>query len=178
VGKGLDNKACCAIAAHALRDIPAEALAGDVYLLFAVHEETDRVGGTAVGAFSIDPDYAMVIDVNIGHAPGSKEIGTVEMGKGPSICRSAITDRTLTKMTEALCDKNEIPWQRCVDAVSTGTDTVSLHLVGKGIPVVDVGLPLRAMHTYVELLDMKDAEQLAALVRAFVCDKEIGEVFQ
>ena len=178
VGKGLDNKACCAIAAHALRDIPACELAGDVYLLFAVHEETDRVGGTAVGGFAIEPDYAMVIDVNIGHAPGSKEIGTVEMGKGPSICRSAIIDRTLTKMTEALCDKNDIPWQRCVDAVSTGTDTVSLHLVGKGIPVVDVGLPLRAMHTYVELLDMTDAEQLAALVRAFVCDKEIGEVFE
>ena len=177
VGKGLDNKACCAIAAHALLTTPKEALAGDVYLVFAVHEETDRVGGTAVGGFSVCPDYAMVIDVNIGYAPGSKEIGTVAMGEGPSLCRSAITDRKLTKMTEALCDRHGIPWQRCVDAVSTGTDTVSLHLVGEGIPVVDVGLPLRAMHTYVEMLDMTDAEQLAALVRAFVTDREIGEVF-
>lgn len=177
VGKGLDNKACCAVAVHALQGIPAEELAGDVYLVLAVHEETDRIGGTAVGGAALAPDYAMVIDVNIGHAPGSKEIGTVEMGKGPSLCRSAITDRTLTKMTEALCDKAGIPWQRCVDAVSTGTDTVSLHLVGCGIPVVDVGLPLRAMHTYVEMLDMGDAEQLEALVRAFVTNKEIGEVF-
>ena len=177
VGKGLDNKACCAVAVHALRDIPASELAGDVYLVLAVREETDRIGGTAVGGFSVCPDYAMVVDVNIGHAPGSKEIGTVQMGKGPSLCRSAITDRRLTKMTEALCDGREIPWQRCVDAVSTGTDTVSLHLVGNGIPVVDVGLPLRAMHTYVEMLDMQDAEQLAALIKAFVTDKEIGEVF-
>ena len=177
VGKGLDNKSCCAIAVHALLTVPAEELAGDVYLVLAVHEETDRVGGTAVGGFAVAPDYAMVIDVNIGHAPGSREIGTVEMGKGPSLCRSAITDRRLTKMTEALCDKANIPWQRCVDAVSTGTDTVSLHLVKEGIPVVDVGLPLRAMHTYVELLDMKDAEQLAALVRAFVTSREIGEAF-
>jgi len=177
IGKGLDNKACCAIAAHALREIPAQALAGDVYLVFAVHEETDPVGGTAVGGFAIEPDYAMVIDVNIAHAPGSKESQTVEMGKGPSLCRSAITDRALTKMTEALCAEKEIPWQRCVDATSTGTDTVALHLVGKGIPVVDVGLPLRAMHTYVEMLDMRDAEDLARLVQAFVCDKKIGEVF-
>ena len=80
-------------------------------------------------------------------------------------------------MTEALCDRCEIPWQRCVETSSTGTNTVALHLVGEGIPVVDVGLPLRAMHTYVEMLDMKDAEQLASLVRAFVCDREIGEVF-
>lgn len=177
VGKGLDNKACCAVAVHALLTVPAKELAGDVYLVLAVHEETDRIGGTAVGGFSVNPDYAMVIDVNIGHAPGSKEIGTVEMGKGPSLCRSAITDRVLTKMTEALCDKAGIPWQRCVDAVSTGTDTVSLHLSGCGIPVVDVGLPLRAMHTYVEMLDMGDAERLADLVRAFVTNREIGEVF-
>ncbi len=177
MGKGLDNKACCAIAAHALKDIPREQLAGDVYLVFAVHEETDRVGGTAVGGVGIEPDYAMAIDVNIGYAPGSKESETVAMGEGPSICRSAITDRKLTKMTETLCKKHDIPWQCCVEATSTGTDTVSLHLVGNGIPVVDVGLPLRAMHTYVEMLDMKDAEALAALVSDFVCDREIGEVF-
>lgn len=177
VGKGLDNKACCAVAAHALLSVPREQLAGDVYLVFAVHEETDRVGGTAVGGFGIEPDYAMVIDVNIGFAPGSKESETVALGKGPSICRSAITDRKLTKMTETLCQKQDIPWQCCVEATSTGTDTVSLHLVGNGIPVVDVGLPLRAMHTYVEMLDMKDAEALAKLIAAFVCDREIGEVF-
>ena len=177
VGKGLDNKACCAIAVHALRDIPAADLAGDVYLVLSVHEETDRIGGTAVSGFAIEPDYAMVVDVNIGHAPGSKEIGTVKMGEGPSLCRSAITDRKLTKMTEALCDHAGIPWQKCVDATSTGTNTVVLHLVGRGIPVVDVGLPLRAMHTYVEMLGMQDAEALAKLIRCFVTDREIGEVF-
>ena len=176
-GKGLDNKACCAVAVHALRDIPAAELAGDVYLVLAVHEETDNLGGTVVGGAAIDPHYAMVVDVNIGHAPGSKEIGTVQMGEGPSLCRSAITDRRLTKMTEALCAREGIPYQRCVDATSTGTDTVGLHLVGRGIPVVDVGLPLRAMHTYTELLDMQDADDLARLIRAFVCDREIGEVF-
>ena len=177
VGKGLDNKACCAIAAHAILNTPVSSLAGDVFLVFSVHEETDRVGGTAVGGFSVAPDYAMVIDVNIGHAPGSKESETVELGKGPSICRSAIIDRKLTAMTESLCDRMLIPWQRCVDAVSTGTNTVSLHLVAGGIPVVDVGLPLRAMHTYVEMLDLADAEHLAELVRAFICEKKIGEVF-
>jgi len=177
VGKGLDNKACCAIAASALAAIPAKELAGDVYLVLAVHEETDNVGGTAVGGFAIEPDYAMVIDVNIGHAPGSKESETVQMGQGPSICRSAITDRKLTKMTERLCEREGIPWQCCVEATSTGTDTVALHLVKEGIPVVDVGLPLRAMHTYVEMLDMQDAHELVRLIRAFVCDREIGEVF-
>jgi endoglucanase len=178
VGKALDNKACCAAAAYALMNTPREALAGDVYLVFAVHEETDRIGGTAVGGFAIAPHYAMVIDVNIGQAPGTAKNESVALGKGPSVSRSAIIDRTLTKMTERLCNEKGIAWQRSVDPVSTGTNTGALHLVGKGIPVVDVGLPLRAMHTYVEMIDLADAEALAELVRAFVCDREIAEVFQ
>ena len=52
-GKAFDDKACGAIAARAIIDTPREELAGDVYLLFAVHEETDRIGGTAVGGFSL-----------------------------------------------------------------------------------------------------------------------------
>ncbi len=177
VGKGLDNKACAACAVHALLSTPREALAGDVYLLFSVHEETGKVGGVAPAGAAIAPDYAMVIDVNLGRTPDTKKKETVVMGKGPSITRSAIVDRKLTKMTEAACDRAGIPWQVSVAAVNTGTNTSDLHLVGAGIPVVDVGVPLRAMHTYVEMLDMADAAQLSALVRAFVCDKEIAEVF-
>ena len=177
VGKGLDNKACAACAVTALSDVPASELAGDVYLLLSVHEETDNIGGTAVGGFCVQPDYAMVIDVNLGRTPDTKKRETVVMGKGPSITRSAIVDRTLTRMTEQMADAVGIPWQVSVAATSTGTNTMALHLVGEGIPVVDVGVPLRAMHTYVEMLDMADAEQLMELVRAFVCEKKIAEVF-
>lgn len=177
VGKGLDNKACAACAVQALLTTPAEDLAGDVYLVLSVHEETDTIGGTAPGGYAVKPDYAMVIDVNLGRTPDTKKRDTVVMGKGPSITRSALTDRTLTKMTEQAADRAGIPWQISVAATSPGTNTNALHLVGHGIPVVDVGVPLRAMHTYVEMLDMADAAQLCELVRAFVCDREIAEVF-
>jgi len=177
-GKGLDNKACCAAAADALLSLSREALAGDVALLFAVHEETDRTGGTAVGGFHFAPDYAMVVDVNLGRAPDTEKRETVALGEGPSLSRSAITDRTLTRMTEELCEREGIAWQRSVDPTSTGTDTVALHLVRGGIPVVDVGLPLRCMHTYNEIVDMQDAEALSRLIAAFVCDSGIAEVFK
>ncbi len=177
VGKGMDNKACAACAVYALLNTPAEELAGDVYLVLSVHEETDNIGGTAPGGYAVDPDYAMVIDVNLGRTPDTKKRETVVMGKGPSVTRSALCDRTLTRMTEQAADRAGIPWQISVAATNPGTNTNALHLVGRGIPVVDVGVPLRAMHTYVEMLDLADAEQLSALVRAFVCDKEIAEVF-
>lgn len=177
VGKGLDNKACAACAAAAVLSPAREALAGDVYLLLSVHEETDNIGGTAPGAFAVQPHYAMVVDVNLGRTPGTKKKETVIMGKGPSITRSAMVDKALTKMTEQAATAAGIPWQISVAPMSTGTNTGALHLVREGIPVVDVGVPLRAMHTYVEMLDMQDAEQLRALIAAFVTDKQIAEVF-
>jgi len=176
-GKGLDNKACAAIAAHALMQIPREKLAGDVYLLLSVREETGAVGGTAVGGFAIAPDYAMVIDVGLGFMRGAERRECVEMGKGVAIARSAIVDRRLTAMTEMLATREKIPWQTTVEAKSTGTNTECLHLVGRGISVVDVGLPLTGMHTYTEVLDMADAEALSRLVTAFVTDRELAEVF-
>lgn len=176
-GKGFDNKACAAIAAAAILDTDPAKLAGDVHLLLSVHEETDKRGGTVVGGFALKPDYAMVIDVNLGFMRGADKHETVAMGKGPSITRSAIVGRRLTAMTEALATRENIPWQISVAPKSTGTNTEALHLVGGGIPVVDVGLPLTSMHTYMEALDMEDAENLKKLVAAFLCDKEIGEVF-
>ncbi len=177
VGKGMDNKACAACAVHAVQRAHADELAGDVYVLLSVREETGAMGGVAPAGVAVAPDYAMVIDVNLGRTPDTKARETVIMGKGPSITRSAIVDRRLTKMTEALATRKEIPWQVSVAATSTGTNTMDLHLVGVGIPVVDVGVPLRAMHTYVEMLDMADATSLSDLVLAFVTDKEIAEVY-
>lgn len=177
VGKGLDNKACAACAVDAILNAPRETLAGDVYLLFSVHEETDNIGGVAAATFAVEPHYAMVVDVNLGRTPDTKKAETVVMGKGPSITRSAIVDRKLTKMTEDAATRAEIPWQVSVAPINTGTNTSALHLVKKGIPTVDVGVPLRAMHTYVEMMDMKDAKWLSDLIRVFVTDQRIAEVY-
>ena len=98
------------------------------------------------------------------------------MGKGPSLARSAIVDRRLTEALEKACDREEIPWQISVEPKHTGTNTEELRLVGAGVPTVDVGLPLTGMHTYNEVLDMRDAEALGRLIGVFVTDKAIGEV--
>ncbi len=177
VGKAFDNKACAACAADGVLSAPREELAGDIYLLLSVHEETDRLGGTVAGGFAVDPDYAMVIDVNLGRTPGTRKRDTVTLGGGISLAHSVVCDRVLTRLTAELCERERIPYQYCTAPVSTGTNTGALHLAGKGIPCVDVGLPLRAMHTYVEMIDMADAAALSALCRAFVCDTKTAEVF-
>ena len=176
-GKGFDDKACAACAIKALAETAKEELAGDVYLLLSAHEETDRLGGVVCGAYKINPDYAMVVDVNLGKTPDTKSSETVEMGEGSALTISAVTDRKLTKMTAALCEEKGLKFQKIVSATSTGTNATALSLVRSGVPVVDVGLPLKSMHTYNEILDLNDAEEMTKLILAFVSDKKIAEVF-
>ena len=176
-GKSLDNKACAATAICALSEVPKEKMVGDVCLLLSCHEETLNIGGVAVGAFAKTPDYAMVIDVNLARVPNTPEAETVPYGGGVSISHSAVTDRRLTRMRCELCRREEIAHYEIAAPSSTGTNAPALNLTGRGVPVVDVGLPLKNMHTYNEMLNMKDVETLSTLIRAFVCCAEIGEVF-
>ena len=176
-GKGFDNKACAACAISAIMKMKREELAGDVYLLLSAHEETDRLGGVVCGAYRVMPDYAMVIDVNLGRTPDTPKHETLELGKGISVTLSAVTDRKLTARVIALADEKELPIQKIVSADSTGTNAETLGLVRGGIPTVDVGLPLKSMHTYNEVLHFDDCETLEKLVAAFVCDKKTAEVF-
>jgi endoglucanase len=177
VGKSFDDKACGACAAFAIINTPKEELAANVCLLFSSYEETSRLGGVSPATYRISPDYAMVIDVNLARVPDTKAIDTVPFAKGISISVSAATDRRLTQMTRALCEEKEIPFCIVAAPMSTGTNAASVNLVREGVPVVDVGLPLKNMHTYNEVVSMKDAQVLADLVKAFICSDKIAESF-
>jgi len=176
-GKSFDDKACAAIVARAVLDTPAAELAGDVYVSLSAREETARDGGVASVCFNIQPDYAMVIDVNLGEAPDAPERETVPMRKGISISYSAATDRELTRQTVRMCEDGDIPFVKCAAPTSTGTNATTVNLVRQGIAVVDVGLPLRNMHTYNEVICLDDCEALLRAVSAFVRDRKIAERF-
>ena len=176
-GKSFDNKACAAIAAVAIANIPKEALAGDVVLMLSSFEETSHLGGASAGAFGLSPDYAMVIDVNLATVPDVPKSETVPLGGGISLSVSAATDRALTLASQALCKERGIAHTMIAAPSSTGTNATAVQLVGGGIPTVDVGLPLKNMHTYNEVIDLADAEALASFVEAFVCDEAIAKNF-
>lgn len=173
-GKAFDDKACGACAVFAVANTPRENLAADVYVTLSAMEETSRLGGVSASTFAIDPDYAMTIDVGFARTPGTKDLETSKMGEGISITASASTHRVLTQLCDKLCDKHEIPYTVLASPMGTGTNATSVNLVGLGIPVVDVGLPLASMHTYVEVISLTDALTLCDLVSKFICDKDIA----
>ena len=174
-GKSFDDKACAACAIYAVANTPKEELCADVYVLLSAMEETNRRGGVIAAAFAADPDYAMIIDVNLARVPDTKDYETVPMDKGISLSASAGTHRVLTELTAKLCEEKEIP--HCIVAApsSTGTNAVSVNLVGLGIPTVDVGLPLACMHTYNEIISLADCESLCRLVHSFVTSEDIAK---
>ena len=175
VGKSFDDKACAAIAIYAVANTPREQLAADVYVLLSATEETNRLGGVSAAVFATEPDYAMVIDVNLARVPDTKDFETVEMDKGISISHSAATHRGLTLATEELCRVKDIAYVPVAAPSSTGTNAATVNLVGLGVPVVDVGLPLACMHTYNEVISMTDVCSLASLVREFICSHAIAD---
>lgn len=177
-GKGFDDKSCAACAVCAIAETPHEELAADVYLLLSSFEETSRQGGVSTAVYGIDPDYAISADVNLGATPDTKPRETVKTNGGVSITLSAVTDRRLTEMTIALASENNINYQPCVSATSTGTNSGSINLVKNGVPVVDVGLPLKNMHTCNEVIGLRDAEALRDLIKAFITSGKIAEVFK
>ena len=176
-GPSLDNKACAAIALDSICDIPNEALAGDVYITLSCYEETARRSGAYVCANKIKPDYAMVIDVNLADAPGVPARESVKMGGGISISYSSSTDRALTRASAALCEKNDISYIKKAEPSSTGTNAIALGLSSYGVSVVDVGLPLRNMHTYNEVVSLDDCFDLYSFVKAFVTSSELAKDF-
>lgn len=177
MGKGFDDKACVACAVYALAALSAEELAGDVYLMLSRGEEVFPVSRAVSGAFGLAPDYAMVMDVNLGRVPSAEKEETVEMCKGASVSISAVTDRALTKMLCGKAREKGIPIQLVAAPSSTGTNATAIQLVRYGVPVVDVGLPLLSMHTSNEIINIDDAKALSDLVAAFVCDSSIADRF-
>ena len=177
-GKSFDCKSCSACAIYAIANTPNEELAGDVYLVLSNYEEDGAYfGGATVAGYNIDPDYAMVADVTGAVIPGS-ESKEPKMGAGPSITLAPITDRKMNKMLMKLSEEKGIKLQREVAAGRTGTNTTALNLVRAGIPMVDIGLPLRNMHTYNEIISVDDANGMAEVMKIFITSKEIAEVFK
>ena len=176
-GKAFDDKACGAIAARAIIDTPREELAGDVYLTLSAREETARPSGAHCATFKIEPDYAFVIDVELGKAPDVAGGRCPKLGGGMSVAFSAATDRELTRMTAELLEEKGVAFVRHASPSSTGTNSTTVNLVLGGVPTVDIGLPLRNMHTYNEVLNLDDCNALCGAVREFICSKKIAERF-
>ena len=166
MGKALDNRAGMAAILLALSTLP-EDLAVDISVLFSVQEEVG-LRGAKTGMFSLHPDIAIVLDVTFGNTPDSPKEKTVNLGEGVAIAIGPYVSATLSKRLQNIAEESGISYQLEVLPGRTSTNVDAIQIAHKGIECALLSLPLRYMHSPVELLDIQDLEQTAALIVAFL----------
>lgn len=165
--RSLDDRACAAIllsVMEATRNVP---LAADVAVHLAVQEEVGG-RGALTGAWTIRPDYAIAVDVTFGRTPDSPKHRTLAMNGGPAIGVGPAADRAVSDRLERLAADHGIPYQIEVMGGRSGTDADEIQTVREGAAMGLVSLPLKYMHTPVEVVDLRDAQSTADLLRLWL----------
>lgn len=137
-----------------------------LYIVNAVQEEIGLRGAEMI-ARRIKPNIAIITDVtHDSSTPMINKIieGECVSGKGPSLCYGPAVHNKLLDFVLKTADKNEIPYQLRAVSRSTGTDTESFAYANDGCPSVLISIPLRYMHTTVEMLHKDDIENTVKLM--------------
>ena len=164
-GKALDDRAGVAAILFALSELKDAPLTVDIAVCFAVQEELG-CRGAGVAGFALKPDYCIVTDVSFAHTPDARADQCGVLGGGAMLGISPILHRPLTKKLESLARQADIPLQYEVMGGTTGTDADVISIAGGGVRTALLSIPLRYMHTPVELLDIADVKAVGRLMAA------------
>jgi putative aminopeptidase FrvX len=168
VGRALDNRIggfCIAEVARLLKENDIK-LPFSLYLVNSVQEEVGLRGAEMV-ANSIKPDVAIVTDVTHDtHTPmiSMKRHGDVRAGSGPTVTYAPAVHNKLLDLIIDTAESKEIPFQREAASRTTGTDTDAFAYSNGGVPSALISLPLRYMHTTVEMAHKDDVKNLILLI--------------
>jgi endoglucanase len=167
--RALDNRLGSFVALEAARQVAEAGGARWELTSVAVVQEEITFGGSRTSAFALEPDAAIVVDVtHATDAPGIevKESGKHELGSGPVLTRGSIVNHRLFELLLATARAEEIPFTVEAAARTTGTDADAVHLSRAGVPTAVVSVPIRYMHSPVELVQLDDVHAAARLIAA------------
>ncbi len=166
-GKALDDRSGVVCGILILQELSK--LGSPVNLHFVATSQEEFSGlGARIHSYRLNIDYCIVIDVTHGEYPGLGEGEYFSLNKGPVIARGATIPQRLFRLLTDSAKSQEIPYQIEPIPGSTGTDADVIAFNKDGIPTCLIGIPLRYMHTPVEIVSLKDIERSARLVLEFL----------
>ena len=181
ISRSLDNRLGVYVAIEVARRVKeAGGGGGPVAGVAAVQEEIGSLGAGAV-AYGLRPDLAVVVDVtHATDAPGlsAGELGEHGLGSGPTITRGAIVSRPLNDLLDAAAESVGIECTTEAAGSATRTDADSVHMSRAGIPTAVVSIPLRYMHSPVEMVELADVEAVIAVITAMALRLEADQALQ
>jgi len=170
VSRSLDNRLGAYVALEVARLVaePGDAV-GELVAVASVQEET-TFAGSRTSTFALEPTAAIVVDVtHATDAPGvePRELGQHELGSGPVIERGSIINPRVFELLHEAAESSDIPFTVSASSRTTGTDADAVHISRAGVPTGVVSIPLRYMHSPVEMVQLDDVEAAARLIAAF-----------
>lgn len=170
--RGFDDKAGSFVVAEVMRRVSALSgpLPADIYGVSSVQEEVGLRGGTT-SAYTIRPDVGICVEVDFcTDQPDveKKHNGEVGLGKGPILPRGANINPALFDLLADTAAKEDIPVQFTGIPRATGTDANVMQISRGGVATALVKIPLRYMHTPVEVVSLSDLEHAVNLLVAVV----------
>lgn len=182
VARAFDNRIGTFAVAEALRLLSESSrkLHAEVCVVSNIQEEVGCLGARQI-AYTLKPDVALVVDVT--HATDYPTVsqaqhGDIKIGKGPAITHGGPNHAEVVARLETIAEEEEIALQHEAISSSSGTDTDVIFWTRGGIPSALISLPNRYMHSPVEVVSLKDLEQIPELMAAFALSLKRGEQFK
>ncbi len=169
--RAFDNRIGCYVALESARRLAERGGAhGDFIAVAAVQEEVGDFAGSRTSAYATEPQVALAVDVT--HATDVRggepeDEGKVVLGGGPTISRGPSIHPRVFELLYETAEAEDIPFAVEVSRGTTSTDADALYLSRRGVATGVVSVPLRYMHSPVELADPEDIERAVRLVVAF-----------
>jgi endoglucanase len=182
VARAFDNRIGTWSVAEGMRLLAGERkkLKAEVLAVSNIMEETGLFGARQI-AYTLKPDVALVVDVT--HATDCPTIskpkhGDVKLGKGPTVAHGGSSHPEVIARVEAVAKKLKINLQHEAAFGAGGTDTDVVFWTRGGIPSGLISLPNRYMHSPVEVINLKDLQQIPQLFAGFALSLKRGEEFK
>lgn len=165
-GKAFDDRAGVALLWQCAYELSRMDHEAHVYLVATVQEEVG-IRGAMVSTYGLTPDLGVAVDVCHGDIPGAAEHEVSPLGKGPVITSGPNIHPRLAERLMAVGKDYGIPFEQDISPGPTGTDARAIQVSRDGIPTALLSVPLRYMHTSVELLDLDDLKGGGRLLAFF-----------
>jgi putative aminopeptidase FrvX len=176
--RSFDNRIGCYVALEAARRLAERGGGpGDFIAVAAVQEEVGDFAGSRTAAFATEPQLAIAVDVthaNDVRGGDPEDEGKVVLGAGPTVSRGPSIHPGVFELLHETAEAEKLPFSVEVSRGTTNTDADAVYLSRRGIATGLVSVPLRYMHSPVEIADLEDIERAVQLIVAFALKLDSG----
>jgi len=166
-GKAFDDRAAVACLLFLAKRLSGKKLPMNVVFAFSDQEELG-MRGARTASYTVTPDEAIALDVSFATAPDVSATEGGELSKGAMIGISPILDKFLTEKLIAVAKENNIPFQSEVMGGNTGTNADVISVNKSGVKTGLISIPLRNMHTPVEVIDLDDMVSVCDILEKYI----------